>query len=292
MLINLAVADFLIAFVVFLNCYYFSDFPMFHPFGIKETIEALDVFTGTSSLICLTMISVERLYAVVFPFKHRMLRLRHYIYILPLPWVISLAVVLLLVGFNFPKSGDNLYTYILIRYSILVFAILIMTIAYFVIWIKRPRNSSSSNIGAYEKRLLVTLFIVTIASMLTWMPLQCFGFAFFVIKHLTHPHVNYFITLKFLQCCNSAINFFIYILRMRDFKIVLLSLLCCKQTVNQPPKGAEVSCSRRSVQDAVSAISLDLITMQGSCDMNKEASNNKSDQCENSIFIVCKITSK
>ena len=52
--------------------------------------------------------------------------------------------------------------------------LLVMCIAYFVVW-KKQKMMGSLNHEVRETRLGKTLFIITLASLLTWLPFQILG---------------------------------------------------------------------------------------------------------------------
>ncbi|XP_028518200.1 melatonin-related receptor-like [Exaiptasia diaphana] len=244
MIINLSIADFSVSIVIFIVAYFFYLEAFTVPYHLKLALELLDSSTGAASLLGLTMISVERFYAVVFPFKHRMLRFKHHLIMCLVPWLAAAVVLLTNVVLGFPEQGKNLDIFELLRFSVMVLSLVVIFVSYLSIWLKsRHANPSAQNQNrtVRDKKLSLTLFIVTLASLSTWLPLQCFMAALVFIKSLSLSHYNNFFILKFVQYLNSAINFFIYILRMRDFRSGFRAIFCGKRERSKPSQSTTTS---------------------------------------------------
>ena len=79
-----------------------------------------------------------------------------------------------------------------------------------------------------ETRLAKALFIVTVASLLAWLPFQILDLLvyFGVIGNIPYLNATVFI-IKFLQFSNSLINVKIYPFRISEFNNTLLQMLHC-----------------------------------------------------------------
>ncbi|XP_020911984.1 octopamine receptor beta-2R-like [Exaiptasia diaphana] len=243
MIINLSLADLTVSIIIFMVAYFFSLEPFTQPLSFVYALNTVDLFTGTTSLLGLTVISVERFYAIVFPFKHRMLRFKHYLVMCLAPWLSAVVLVLTYVGLDFPGIGEKLEYYNSARISFLCLSLTIMIVSYLGIWMKsRHANPSAQNQNRtlHDKKLSLTLFIVTLASLSTWLPYQLY-FMSVIFGKVSLPHFNYFFAMKFLQYINSAINFFIYILRMRDFRSGFRAIFCGKRERSKPPQSTTTS---------------------------------------------------
>ena len=84
LLVNLAFADILVAFSVLFSVgrkiRYFATDEISQQDWVLNLNLTVDTFGGVASLISLLVISLERLYAVGWPFRHRTLSTRSYIY--------------------------------------------------------------------------------------------------------------------------------------------------------------------------------------------------------------------
>ena len=97
-------------------------------------------------------------------------------------------------------------------------------VAYFVIWRIRKARVTSSFRQNQEMRFSTTLFLITGAFFLAWMPSQ----VVIIVVHkcvscaIIPPALIYFI--KFLQFSNSVVNFFIYIFRFPSYRRALFAI--------------------------------------------------------------------
>ena len=190
----------------------------------RRVFNIVDMFTSTSSIYTLAVISLERMFAIGWPLRHRTANFRIYICAISIPWIIAAIFTVL----------TDVYVYIIKRYSViylLVFfpatPLLVMCVAYFVIW--RKQKSSICNHVIREAKLANTLFFITGASVFTWLPFQILILLvnLQITANFSHLQMTIFI-IRVLQYSNSFVNVIIYPLRIPEFKNCLLhSLRCC-----------------------------------------------------------------
>ena len=79
------------------------------------------MFPAFSSIFILTVIALERMYAIGWPFRHRVLKMQTYVVGVAAPWIIAFIVTLSanLLGFVFNKSSRALTTTFLITSIVL-----------------------------------------------------------------------------------------------------------------------------------------------------------------------------
>ena len=102
-----------------------------------------DPFTGIASIFTLTAISLERMYAIGWPFRHRTLTFRVYIFAIAIPWI-SAAIftfILLLHNLSIITLENFFYPLILFQST----PLLAMCIAYCVMWRKQTVMTSNRN---------------------------------------------------------------------------------------------------------------------------------------------------
>ena len=193
------------------------------------------------SVMNLAAISLERLHATFRPIQHRLLSNWHYGVIIFVMWFISMVLSSIPVVLHelFTRSLKLLTYYYYIYFSIDIFFILVICASYISILAKvrcspRPRHDGGSN---REQRLTTTLLMMTLASLLTWLP----ELVFFFIK--STPYFKDYIkisvdttarlgfVLTTLEIANSLVNPILYAARMAEFRTVLSQL--CKGTENQ-----------------------------------------------------------
>ena len=172
-----------------------------------------------ASLANISLISLERLHATLFPFRHCLVGKRVYLTIILCSWLFSLILSSVFALLYLHASPALLYVYA--SYYFLI--ILILTVSYAIIISTVKNNPPSPNAGpvlSTERKLTVTLFIVTVASFLAILP----WIIWVVIGHhmrskLCHA-VFVRITKSFLTLYlfNSIVNPLIYAVRMQEFR--------------------------------------------------------------------------
>ena len=180
-----------------------------------------------ASLANISLISLERLHATLFPFRHCLVGTRVYLTIILCSWLFSLilsSVIALLYLHASPASF-----YVCASYSVVI--ILILTVSYAIIISTVKNNPLSPNAGSVlstERKLTVTVFIVTVASFLTILP----GLIWIIVVPLhtwskVCPAVLFHITSVFsaLYFFNSIVNPLIYAVRMQEFRKAAKKLL-------------------------------------------------------------------
>lgn len=174
----------------------------------------IDVLGLVTSVLSLTVISLERMLAIVWPFRHRMLRMWHYQVAIASIWILS----------SLNANIGSAYSYVTVVTEI--GPILTITIAYFTIWISTKRSQflhKSSRSTEQNKKLAKTLFLVTVLSIATCLPNAiCLATRDYLQQLHSFPLQ---ITLVALFA-NSFMNPILYCFKMPAFKRSLKTLLC------------------------------------------------------------------
>ena len=90
----------------------------------------VDVFTSTSSIYGLAVISVERMFAIGWSLRHRTANFRVYICAISIPWIIAAIFTFFTdANFNFTTSDTVIYLLVLLP----VTPLLVLCVAYYVI---------------------------------------------------------------------------------------------------------------------------------------------------------------
>ena len=186
-----------------------------------------DTLCGTASLLNLLVISLERLYAVRWPFRHRTLSTRTYIYSLVFVWVTGVLIPSFhCISFAFVEHSRVIY--IIVTLIVLVVLILIC-VGYFLIFLQTTQNIPD---GFHQRRiqqnkkLSKTLCVVTFFSLICWFPSIVMALAIDYTKYytattslnLSHSLHNLFLLFKVMQYGNSLVNPIVYSFRMPLFK--------------------------------------------------------------------------
>lgn len=236
LLISLAMADLLVGLITI---------PMYMImwFTLQTLVPSLvfdfvDMFTGFSSVFTLVFISLERLKAIVQPLRHRQLALHSYFIAIAMPWILSIAVTSsrVLLGL----AIIDVHQFLSVIITSLSTPLVIMSIAYCVIWRKDASRLYHTFRARSEAKLSKTVLFITGMFMLTWMPFQVL--VILIVKCATCRNVSLVVVfvVKLLQFSNSVLNFFIYCFRMQSYRRALFSLFasrnCChlRNTVVHP----------------------------------------------------------
>ena len=182
-----------------------------------------------TSLGNLVLIAFERAHATYRPFKHRCVKKRVYEVIIFAMWLITTSMVSSqFVFYDIRISSSNLEMSVTkcIYFSYLSICLLVILFCYVSIFIKVRYGSHLQCRGAAslrERKLTSTLLLVTLASLLTWLPYAIFrrlsDFQNRAILNL--PLRSYFhieMALLMLLGANSLVNPIVYALRMPEFR--------------------------------------------------------------------------
>ena len=233
LLISLAVADLMVG--LFAIPLFIKNNSTEHSYLWRLVSKSFDVFTGLTSIYTLAVISLERMFAIVCPLRHRTLTFRNYLCAIAMPWIVAAVFVAVLILHLNGIIKHPSYKVLLLLFQ--TTPLLTMCVAYFCIWIKRKSTKGIRNHrAARESKLANTLFLVTGASLLTWTPFQVFNnlFSFERLRiSLTLLYLS-----RILQFSNSLVNVVIYPLRIPQFKTTFKNIIHYCGAVSQRPTTA------------------------------------------------------
>ena len=231
--ISLAVADLMVG--LFAIPLFIKNNSTEHSYLWRLVSKSFDAFTGLTSIYTLAVISLERMFAIVCPLRHRTLTSRNYIYAIAIPWMVAAVFVTVLILYSYEIIKHPSYRFLLLLFQ--TTPLLTMCVAYFSIWIKRKSTKGIQiHRAARESKLANTLFLVTGASLLTWTPFQVFNnlFSFDRLRiSLTLLYLS-----KILQFSNSLVNVVIYPLRIPQFRTTFKNIIHYCGAVSQRPTTA------------------------------------------------------
>ena len=234
LVINLAVADMLVG--------GFATRTLFYWFGVvhcnfwkynsidPRAFHVLNTFVRLftlSSVTNIVAISVERLHATLQPFRHRLIKKWVYALIIAVVWVtaglLSIALEVLWVF-----KGPNYYFYL--QNSFIAVCLLVICISYASIVIKVRCGAQPQHHGAAsrERKLTMTLLIVTVASLLLYLPFTIIYFLVWNPDVFTSMSIVTFgrlvRILLVLFYANSLVNPILYVIRMPEYRSAVLVL--------------------------------------------------------------------
>ena len=221
-LTNLAVADFLVgAFAEPLFVYILGGYYNLWSFENKLILGYasifLDMFSGISSIAFLTAIALERLHATLRPARYRAETKKwFYVLVTVALWVVSAAIPI--VRLLFGNDYDSIYIWM----PFVCILLLLIGIAYFVIWVKVLFFSSRRLQHSRERRLNVTLTILTLTSLSAWLPFIILNTVnMFQLVSLVAVYAT-----KVLHYGNSLVNPFLFAFKMPKFKKAAKKIFC------------------------------------------------------------------
>ena len=235
LLMNLAVADLLVGGVAIpLDVYTWlpDNFDLWGPVDSDLDFQSAAVFclllATFASVTNLTMISLERFYATLYPFHHRLLKTQIYVLLVFFVWAV--AAVPFVMSFIYSHGLISSDVFIYFRSLFVSFLLLTMCVTYIGVWIKikwgtRPQQH---RVNKRDYKLTVTLFIVTVLSLLAWLPIQVMSIVLSADTSFVWPTwptlLRIELSLKLLLFGNSLVNPILYSMRMPEFKEELASI--------------------------------------------------------------------
>ena len=175
-----------------------------------------------ASQVNLSLISLERLHATSFPFKHCLITKRLYFKIIVGSWLITFAI-----AFVMANLTKEVLPYAWASFSLLT--LLVLTVSYIIVIVNAQRNLHSQNHGSIhmERKLSVTLFIVTAVSVLTILPWAIY---YSMPHHLQEEfskasRVKILSMLVVIYFASSIVNPLVYAIRMQEFRKAIRNLV-------------------------------------------------------------------
>jgi len=243
LLINLAVIDMLAgviameSFASFIGAYSCNLWKEFLPDKLHVYVAILEVLFPVASVTNITAISLERLHATFWPLRHRVMQKWIYGLIVAMTWA-TVGLVAIGVGVLLQSKEPSHYFYLWNSFNSV--CLLIISVSYVSIVIKVRCGAQPQHHGAAsrERKLSMTLFIVTFVSMLIWLPYVIFAFLSSATDIFSSLSITAFrqlnISLVALYYANSLVNPILYTARMPDFRRALVAVFCRRtQLLNQ-----------------------------------------------------------
>ncbi|XP_074618847.1 galanin receptor 2b-like [Acropora palmata] len=196
---------------------------------VFEAFNAMDILSGFASIFTLAMIAADRVYAILFPFYHRVPPKGVYPSMLASVWVFSG----LLVVYYFLSSNNILpiraFTYLFLL-SITI-SLLVICISYTLVWsrvkcFKLAHMTRGASLR--EKRIAEMLFMITIVFIFTWLPFHVLNFLFHFCKFRSSCYpssVSIVYLSKLLHYSNTFLNPLVYSFKSSEFRMRLKRII-------------------------------------------------------------------
>ena len=199
----------------------------------------------TASPMSLSLISLDRLHATLFPFRHCLIRKWCYFKIIAGSWFIALLLGSLMAGLHLNEPYSS-FTYA--RTSIDVVNLLVLAVSYIIIIRNVQRDPHSQVVAALqaERKLSITLSIVTGVSLLTILPWAIYKSLPQNIKAKRDMESNLDINpmLAVISFANSILNPFVYAIRMQEFRTALRKLVSRQRPQRRPTRAGQKRAHR------------------------------------------------
>jgi len=238
LVINLAVLDMFVGGVAVYDLFYrpgkYCNLWNWHSTEVK--ISVIIIITVLfrlflfGSLINIAIIALERVHATFCPFKHRLLKKWVYRLIIAVVWVTSgLVAISCTLPIQFDKGVYGYYLHV----TFISICLLIICVSYTSIVVKVRCGAQPQHHGATsrERKLTMTLLIVTVASLLVYLPYVIVSYVLFISKFeimespsfssMYHLHK----ALLVLLYSNSLVNPILYAIRMPEYRSALFAFL-------------------------------------------------------------------
>ena len=181
-----------------------------------------------ASLVNLAAISLERMHATLFPFEHRVIKKKVYAMAIAAIWFLtSLRETVQIVLFKTQGNSHLAVSFsgitLILYWSLPLFLICVSYVAIFikVRFSPNPRHHGATN---RERKLTATLLIVTLASLMTWLPFITFRIITYWHEDVLsgwYPQRSFFhirMTLAAFVGANSLANPIVYVIRLPEFR--------------------------------------------------------------------------
>ena len=189
-----------------------------------------------TSLTNITVISLERMHATFRPFSHRVIKKWVYGVTICVVWVLvgMISTGIMLLSFFGKKWSQHQYLW----QSYCLLCLFVICACYASIIVKiccwaRPQHHGAAR---RQRKLTVTLLIMTIVSLLLWLPYAIATFLFHTtdsIRSLSYTkRMRLNVSLLLLFYTNSFVNPVVYTVRMPEYRKALLLLFIRRQRQN------------------------------------------------------------
>ena len=233
LVINLAVRDMFVGLIAVWHLFYFPGiYCNLWNWPSNEVVRILLVVPITlfvlGSIINIAIIALERVHATFCPFKHRVLKKWVYRLIIAVVWVTS---GLLTIAYMLFVQFNDFYYFLYLRITFISICLLIICVSYTSIVIKvrcgaQPQHHRATS---RERKLTMTLLIVTVVSLLLYLPHVILYYVLLISKleimESLSLSVSYHLenALLVLFYSNSLVNPILYAIRMPEYRSALLA---------------------------------------------------------------------
>ena len=185
-----------------------------------------------ASQVNLSLISLERLHATLFPFRHCLITKWVYFKVIIACWLITLPLAIAM-----GIASKEAFGYAWASFSAVT--LLVLAVCYITVIVNVQSNPHSQHHGSIhkEKKLSITLLIVTVISVLTLLPWAIHNSMPDIIeKWHRASNVDIHCVIAMLYFASSIVNPLVYAIRMQEFRKALGNLASQQSHAGKPRK--------------------------------------------------------
>ena len=206
---------------------------------ILFVLHIINVWFSFTSVTGIAIISLDRMHATFRPFRHRNIKKWAYGVTIAGVWILTAMIVipfpLIRLYGNLQQQWQLLFPwYLWLSYCCL--CLIVICVLYTSIALKFWCGTHPPSHGAAnrQRKLTVTLFIMTIVSLLLWLPFVVYTFFLrsVLVRFSFLTHLRLRLSFSLLYHTNSLVNPIIYTIRMPEFRRALLILFKRRQRQN------------------------------------------------------------
>ena len=206
---------------------------------ILFVLTMINIYFSPTSVTGIAVLSLDRMQATFDPFRHRNIKKWAYGVTIAGLWILTAMIVipfpLISLYGNLQQQWQLLFPPYLWR-SYCCLCLIVICVSYTSIALKfwcgtRPPSHGAAN---RQRKLTVTLFIMTIVSLLLWLPYVVYTFVLRsgLVRFFSLAHFRLRLSFSLLYHTNSLVNPIIYTIRMPEFRRALLILFKRRQRQN------------------------------------------------------------
>ncbi|XP_022782668.1 adenosine receptor A3-like [Stylophora pistillata] len=211
----------------------------------RSSFAFVHVFSFTS-LLNLVFISLERLHATFFPFRHRFIKKCVYKVMITVIWLTTIAreaaQIFLKEILIAPSDEINVYLYLL--FYVVSVSVICVSCILIVIKVRCTRHPQYHSRSKRERKLTGTSLFVSLVSLVCFLPAITYIAYLLLSSSLRNFHISMAVLVLFLG--NSLVNPIIYALRMPGFREGLLQIVCRVSDVSNTPVNLPLRNLRRT----------------------------------------------
>ena len=197
-----------------------------HAFCLPWRTVWLELLFPVSSVTAIVAISLQQLHAICRPFQHRVIK----------KWVYRVAIAIVWIAAALISTLQHLkINHLTLWISFTSICLFTICVSYTLTALKffRGRNIQHHGASIRDRKLTVTLVIVTLVSLLMWLPYIICSFLLITSANFRSLPDQLLFRLNFslmvLYHANSLVSPILYAIRMPEFKQALISLLRCQR---------------------------------------------------------------